>query len=140
MFRPAFLVLLATLSTPLAWAQATLAENEAYQAGLSRMEDKFPDLAIPQFYDALAAFQNDEEAQKEILLKIGEASVRAARMETDQVAVVKRAEEALEQLSATSLKDDESAIFWSAQASLLLGHFRDAADQFGRLAEARDSV
>ncbi|MFP6881990.1 MAG: tetratricopeptide repeat protein [Roseibacillus sp.] len=140
MFRPAFLVLLATLSTPLAWAQATLAENEAYQAGLSRMEDKFPDLAIPQFYDALAAFQNNEEAQKEILLKIGEASVRAARMETDQVAVVKRAEEALEQLSATSLKDDESAIFWSAQASLLLGHFRDAADQFGRLAEARDSV
>ncbi|MDE0595264.1 MAG: tetratricopeptide repeat protein [Roseibacillus sp.] len=138
MLRVASLLLIANLCAPLTPAQTTLAESPPYQAGLRRMEGHLPDLALPNFAKALKDFENDAEAQATIKLKMGEASVRAAREESDHSAMRIHAQAALEHLSLPRLKDVESSIFWSAQASLLLVEFKQAADLFRRLAEAKD--
>ncbi|NIP94603.1 MAG: hypothetical protein GWO24_14615, partial [Akkermansiaceae bacterium] len=64
--------------------------------------------------------------------------MRAARMESDHASAAARAREALKILANSSLKDDENAIFWSAQANLLLGRFHDAAELLSRLSAAGD--
>lgn len=138
MLRFASLLLIANLCAPPTIAQTTLAESPSYQAGLRRMEGHLPDLALPSFAKALKDFENDTEAQASIKLKMGEASVRAAREESHHSAMRVRAQAALEHLSFPSLKDVEGAIFWSAQASLLLAEFRQAAAFFNRLAEAKN--
>jgi len=102
------------------------------------MEGHLPDLALPNFAKALKDFEKDTVAQATIKLKMGEASVRAAREESDHSAMRTHAQAALEHLSLPSLIDVESSIFWSAQASLLLVEFKQAADLFERLAEAKD--
>jgi len=138
-FRPALLFIAAALLGPPASAQtAKLEDHKEFQAGLRALRDQLPDLAIRRFAQAKTDFQDDEEASRILNLKIGEASVRAARMESEPPAAIARAEMALKALASPSLKNNEGAIFWSAQAALLLGRFQEAADFFGRLSKAED--
>jgi len=121
------------LAPLLAARAATVEEHPAYQSGLRALHDELPDLAIPRFEEALAAFPEDEPARRLVHLRLGEASARAAKAVPDPEASRTHALTALDHLSATGLDANDPARFWAAHACLALGRLDEAAQHLSAL-------
>ena len=139
--RPAVLLLALALCPPLLPAQEDtgLQENASYQKGLAALADHLPDLAVAPLETALRDFAGNAAARNTIQLKLGEALVRAGRVEKEAVASHGRGTAALKHLEAATESGHEEALFWSAQARILRAELGQAAALFSHLEKAKDS-
>ncbi|MCS5539093.1 MAG: hypothetical protein NZ804_03790, partial [Roseibacillus sp.] len=139
--RPAVLFLALALCPPLLPAQADtgLQKNPSYQKGLAALADHLPDLAIAPLETALREFAGNAAARNTIQLKLGEALVRAGRVENEAAASHGRGTAALKHLETAAESGHEQALFWSAQARILRAELGQAAALFAHLEKARDS-
>ena len=116
---------------------AELKQNTSYQKGLAALADHLPDLAISPLKAALKDFDGNAGAQAAIRAKLGEALVRAGRIEKEATASHGRGTAALGYLAEAVESGEEQALFWAAQAHILRAELRQAAALFGRLKTAR---
>lgn len=139
--RSAVLFLALALCPPLLPAQADtdLRENASFQKGLAALADHLPDLAVAPLETALREFADNAAARNTIQIKLGEALVRAGRLEKEAAASHDRGTVALEHLERAAGSGHEQALFWSAQARILRAELGQAATLFAHLEKARDS-
>jgi len=116
---------LATLATAARGQSKELLASQAYQDGLSALEDHLPDLAIRRFEAALAELPEESKEVREINLRLGEALVRAGR-----------AARALKTLA--DYPKNHQALFWKAYAFLTLGQLREAEATFSTLSHTEN--
>ena len=119
-------------------SETTLEDNASYRKGLAALADHLPELAIAPLTDALSDFSEDAGATTTIQVKLGEARVRAGRLEEEPKTARTHGAIALRHLATAADAGNEDAIFWAAQAHILRAELTLAAGLFARLHDAED--
>ena len=86
MFRRAILILGVSLipaSLPGQDLNKVLHQNPSFKKGVTALRDQLPDLAIDPLTNSLQEFKDNPSAQTVIRARLGEALVRAGRLEKE---------------------------------------------------------
>ena len=143
MFRRAILILGVSLipaSLPGQDLNKALHQNPSFKKGVTALQDQLPDLAIDPLTNSLEEFKDNPSAQAVIRARLGEALVRAGRLEKEPSSTHQIGSTALKHLQPGIEMGNEQAIFWSAHAHILRGELGQASTLFARLENASDTT
>lgn len=113
-----------------------LKTNTRYQAALRALDDELPDLAAQRLKEFLDTIPPKDPARIEVTLRMGEAWVRSGEARNGQGS--EDARTAIKVLADPSVAKLDRAIFWKANAQVVLGSLKDASDTLALLSAAKD--